>query len=130
MQQEVVTTSERAPRRVMILDGDEDVRSALRLLLTHQPEFLVIGESDEPEVVLTEAAATQPDIIVLDWDLRALHRGDQLANLRRACPEARIVALSTRDEERQAALAAGLAAWVCKSEAPAQLLAALRGSVP
>jgi DNA-binding NarL/FixJ family response regulator len=114
------------PCRVLIADGDPNVRAALRLLLARHPDFRVVGESHNLDALLRDTAASQPDVIVLDWELRDLHTGGHLARLRSLCPTAATIALSTRDEQRQPALAAGAAAFVCKGEPPAQLLLALR----
>src|SRR5579859_3812499 len=117
------------PHRVLVADGDVNVRSALRLLLTRHAEFSVTGVSGDVEDVLHIAALMQPDVILLDWELRGLHTAGRLAQLRSTCPSAAIIALSTHDEARPRVLEAGLAGFVGKSEAPDYLLAALRASL-
>jgi DNA-binding NarL/FixJ family response regulator len=117
--------SPQMPRRVLVADGDPNVRAALRLLLARQPDFRVVGESHTVDELMRDAAASQPAVILLDWELGDLHAGDHLADLRRVCPAAALIALSTHAEQRQRALAAGATAFVWKGEAPTQLLAAL-----
>jgi CheY-like chemotaxis protein len=110
---------------VLVADGDPNVRAALRLLLARNPEFRVVGESRDVPDLLRDAATVEPALILLDWELPGLHTGGRLAALRRSCPTAVLVALSTHDEQRPRALEAGVALFVGKSEPPARLLPAL-----
>jgi CheY-like chemotaxis protein len=109
--------------RVAIVDGNPDVRAALTLLLERHPSYSVTTVAEDLDTL--GRAAHSPDVILLDWDLREVQTNDCVAELRRLYPAAVVIALSTRNEQRAAALAAGAAAFVCKNEAPAQLLAAL-----
>jgi DNA-binding NarL/FixJ family response regulator len=54
--------------RVYIADSQPQVRSALRLLLSDLG-MQVVGEAADWFTALTEAADTQPDMLVVDWDL-------------------------------------------------------------
>jgi two-component system invasion response regulator UvrY len=109
-------------RRVLVADGDTVVRAALRLLLARNPYFRVVAEAETLEALRRDAVSVQPDLILLDMDLRGL-LPDELA---RICQTLSTVVLSTREEHRQAALDAGAAAFVCKSESPTQLLSVLQ----
>ncbi|MBV9356708.1 MAG: response regulator [Chloroflexi bacterium] len=113
------------PWRVSIVDGDPDVRAALSLLLERHPTFAVVAVAEDLEAL--SGRAERPDAILLDWDLREVRSDDCVRRLRQLHAGAVVIALSTRVEQRAAALAAGAAAFVCKNEAPAQLLAALFG---
>lgn len=116
------------PCRVLVADDDPNVRAALRLLLARDPAFRVVGSHHRLADLLDAVAAAQPDLILLDWELADLHAGTNLADLRNLWPDAAIIALSTRDEQRPRALQGGVAAFVGKGEPPAQLLAALRAA--
>ena len=109
-------------RRVLVADGDAVVRAALRLLLARNPYFRVVAEADSLEALRRDTVSVQPDLVLLDMDLRDL-LPDELA---RICHSSATVLLSTREEQRQAALASGAAAFVCKSESPTQLLSVLQ----
>jgi DNA-binding NarL/FixJ family response regulator len=111
------------PWRVSIVDADPDVRAALSLLLEQHPTFTVVAVAEDLESL--GKCAQRPDVILLDWDLPEVRSDDCVRRLRYLYPGAVVIALSTRVELRAPALAAGAAAFVCKTEAPAQLLAAL-----
>ena len=118
------------PRSVLVADGDPNVRAALRLLLARDPALRVVHESQDVTELLRDAAAVEPELVLLDWDLPGLLTSGAVAELRRLCPAAALIALSTRDEQRPRALAAGAAAFVGKSEPPARLVAVLRAAAP
>jgi len=110
---------------VLIADDEPNVSAALHLLLARQPDVRVVGWSADLAALLHAAATRRPDVILLDWELPDLHADGALGHLRQSCPQARLIALSTHDEQRQPALLAGAAAFVCKTDPPAQVLAAL-----
>jgi DNA-binding NarL/FixJ family response regulator len=111
--------------RVLLADDQTKVRSALRLLLEQEPEMSVVGEAADAEDLLAQAEATQPDLVLLDWELPSLRTDDWLPTLRTLCPHLKVIALSGRPEARQAALDAGAEAFVSKGDPPERLLAAM-----
>ena len=112
--------------RVFLADHHQPVRSALRLLLEHEPDLSVVGEADEPESVLAAVGAVRPDLILLDWDLVERAGRGLIAALRQAALATRVVALSCRPEDWVAAEDAGADAFVCMGEPPERLLRAVR----
>jgi len=112
--------------RVLLADDQSKVRSALRLLLEQQPGLSVVSEAVEAEDLLAQVEASQPDLVLLDWELPGLRADDRLSALRRLCPRLKVIALSGRPEARQAALTAGADAFVSKGEPPERLLTTLR----
>jgi DNA-binding NarL/FixJ family response regulator len=111
--------------RVLLADDQTKVRSALRLLLEQEPGLSVVGEAAEAEDLLAQVEATQPDLVLLDWELPGLRTDDRLSALRTLCPRLKVIALSGRAGARRAALAAGVDAFVSKGDPPERLLAAV-----
>jgi DNA-binding NarL/FixJ family response regulator len=112
--------------RVLLADGDPDVRGALRLLLTHDLGMRVIGEVADAAALRAQVQLAGPDLLLLDWALPGPAAAAKVAELRALAPGLRIIVLSAHPEMRPLALAAGVDAFVGKTEAPAQLLTALR----
>jgi DNA-binding NarL/FixJ family response regulator len=111
--------------RVLLADDQSKVRSALRLLLEQGPGMSVVGEAVEARDLLAQVEATQPDLVLLDWELPGLRTDDWLSTLRMLCPRLKVIALSGQPEARRAALAAGADAFVSKGDPPERLLAAV-----
>ena len=111
--------------RVLLADDEARVRSALKLLLEQQPNWVVIGEADGSAGLLAAVRATQPDAVVIDWELPDISTGELIADLRAIVPGLIIIALSGRPESRRAALQDGANCFICKVEPPDQAVAAL-----
>jgi DNA-binding NarL/FixJ family response regulator len=135
-------------KRVYLADAQTEERSALRLMLLDL-NLQVVGEAADWATALTQAPATRPDMVVVDWDLVAKGSGaahsssssassegtsvQALAELRLACPTVLVIVLiSHLDARQQAALSAGADAFISKSEMPdrvAERLRAVAGTV-
>lgn len=67
--------------RVLIIDGHEAVRRALRIRLSVSPHLEVVGVSPSPDAAAEQIQALKPDVVLL-----GLHTSsdDELANMTRA----------------------------------------------
>ncbi|MCI0729728.1 MAG: response regulator [Chloroflexi bacterium] len=112
--------------RVFLADAQPEERSALRLLLLDL-KMQVVGEAADWSTTLAGAAATHPDLLLVDWDLLPTRSGAPLDALRLACATAvGIVLLSHLDARQQAALCAGADAFISKGETPDRVAGRLR----
>ncbi|MBU1662862.1 MAG: response regulator transcription factor [Chloroflexi bacterium] len=122
--------------RILLVDDQSKIRSALRLLLEQEERMAVVGEVAKAEDLLAQAEAARPDVALLDWELPGLQAADHstrfasaprlLSDLRARCPRLQVIALSGRPEARQAALAARVDAFVSKGDPAESLLQTLR----
>ena len=112
--------------RVLLADSQSRVRFALCSLLEEQPGLVVVGEAADCQALLAQVKAACPDLVLLDWDLPGMGGLDLLAALHRLCPGLHVIALSSRPEAEQEALAAGARAFVSKAGPPEPLLAAIQ----
>jgi DNA-binding NarL/FixJ family response regulator len=112
--------------RILIADDQSKVRFALRVLLERQPGLQVVGETSDTGDLLIQLSVTCPDLVLLSWELPGADEIDLLPAIRRICPKLPVIALSGRLEARQIATAAGVDAFVSKSEPPERLLAAIQ----
>jgi len=110
--------------RILVADHQPKVRFALRTLLRQRKGLDVVGEAATVGELLALAQTAQPDLVLLHWRLNE-EAGEVLPALDRACPGVHVIALSARPEARQEALAAGVDAFVCKTDQPEVLLAAI-----
>jgi CheY-like chemotaxis protein len=68
--------------RVLLADDQSKVCAALRLLLEEGPRLSVMGEAAEAEDLLGQVEATQPDLMLSDWELPGLRTHAHLSALR------------------------------------------------
>src|SRR3989304_8381569 len=114
--------------RVLLADDHAVLRAGLRLLLTRQNEYEVVGEASSGTETLSLAEPLQPDLILLDLSMPALGGLDALPALRKLVPSARILILTMHDDPQylRQALKNGASGYVLKKAADAELLSALR----
>jgi DNA-binding NarL/FixJ family response regulator len=112
--------------KILLADDQPRVRFALRVLLEQQPGWIVVAEAVNSDELLVQAAATHPDLTVLDWELPGQVPEKLLPEIRRVCPDLRIVALGEQPEARYAALSAGADAFINRTNPPEQLLTVLK----
>jgi DNA-binding NarL/FixJ family response regulator len=113
--------------RILIADDNFEIRSALRLLIEQESGMSVVTEAVDVTTLIASAAATQPDLILLDSDLPGCESvdGNIIKSLHRADVKAVIVSMSSRTDDRLEALTLGADSFVCKGDEPGKLLAVL-----
>jgi two-component system, NarL family, response regulator DesR len=113
--------------RVFLSDSKPEVRSALRLLL-QDLNMQVVGEAADWPTTLSEAFGTQPDMLVVDWEM--IPHQTSLRELRETCPAAVVIVLiSHLDARSQAALSAGADSFISKGDTPDRIAERLRAAM-
>jgi DNA-binding NarL/FixJ family response regulator len=118
--------------KILLADDNPEVRSALRLRLEQEATMtgITVLEASNTESLIEHLIGDCPIIILLDWELSGRNGVDHLMMLRSHCPEMRVIALSSKYEARQEALAAGVDAFISKAEPPERILFTLSQLIP
>lgn len=111
--------------RILLVDDQPAVRSALRYLLGQQPDIEVVGEASSGEGLLEHIRTIQPDVVLLDWELPHQAVAGLLADVRAFEVRPKMVVFSSWPDVETAALNAGADAFVSKSDSPDILLSVL-----
>ena len=114
--------------RVLIVDDHPVVRQGLRMVLSLQPDMLLVGEASDGAEGVRMARELQPDLIIMDLKM-PIHDGTTaIREIARAYPHIRILALTAfeTDDTTSVALRAGAHGCLFKDATPQQLVAALR----
>jgi DNA-binding NarL/FixJ family response regulator len=115
--------------RVLLADDQAWLRSALRLLLEHEPNIEVVGEASDARTLPGLTASLHPDLLLLDGELIGIKtnsaRRRLITALRALHPDLYVIVLSNNHERNSSQLATGADAYVSKAEPPDRLLAAL-----
>ncbi len=109
--------------KILIGDAHPRVRFGLRLLLEQQPGWEVAGEAEDARMLLAHVFSGCPNLVLLDWELPGMPVEELLAVIRQACPHLRIIFMSGKNEQREAALQAGAAMFFYKADSPERLRA-------
>jgi DNA-binding NarL/FixJ family response regulator len=115
--------------RVLIVDDHPLTRDALGALLT-QNGFTLAGEAPDGESAIQLARELEPDLILLDLAMPGMDGLEALPHLRDAAPDCEVVMLtaSVGDENLLAAIRAGAAGYLLKTEPPERIVEFLRGA--
>ena len=118
--------------RVLIVDGQDEVRRGLRMRLDIEADVAIIGETGKTGEALYLAQALDPDVIVVDIATRGAEGVTLVERLRAAAPEAAVVVLTLRGDKdtRARAREVGAHAFLEKCGGAADLLRAIRQHAP
>jgi two-component system, NarL family, response regulator NreC len=124
------------PIRVLIADDHALLRAGLRMLLSAQPDMIVVGEADTAERVNVLDAELRPDLILMDLTLPTQAGApsttpsglEAIHYIKNRRPQVRILALTMHDDEGylRAVLEAGGDGYILKRAADTELLSAIR----
>jgi DNA-binding NarL/FixJ family response regulator len=115
-------------RRTLVVDDHPLTRAALVGLL-EQHDFPVVAEAGDGEEAIERARELQPDIVLLDLTMPGLGGLAALPRLRAASPGSEVVVLtaSATEENLLAAIRAGAAGYLLKTEPPERIAEFLAG---
>lgn len=111
--------------RILVADNQASARLALCALLEQQNGWQVVGEVDSAENLMPQIENTNPDLVLLNWNLPELDAEQLVPVLREKYSNISVIVLSSRPETRSKALAAGADAFISKADPPDRLLQAI-----
>lgn len=114
--------------RILLADDHPVVRSGLRAMIDALPDMVVVGEAADGASAVRETAVICPDVVVMDVSMPGMNGIDATRELRRRCPDVRVVALTAHEDRGylQQLVAAGAVGFVLKRAATEDLVRALR----
>ena len=114
--------------RIIVADDHPLTRDALASLLGRNG-FDVVGEAADGAEAIELASSTQPDLVLLDLAMPGMDGLTALPLLRAAAPDCEVVVLTASGTEDNllAAIRAGAAGYLLKSEPPDRIVSFLRG---
>ena len=109
---------------VMIVDDHPLMRRGIRQLLELDPTFDVVAEASSGSEAIAVASRAQPDLILLDLNMKGLSGLDTLKALRNEGVDARIIILTVSDSRSDvyALVDAGADGYLLKDSEPEILL--------
>ncbi len=122
------TTIQDESIRILITDDHAVVREGLRRLIGTEPGMDVVGEAEDGLEAVQKACNLKPDVILLDMVMPRMDGLEAINEIKRKCPEARILVLTSfsDDEKVFPAIKAGALGYLLKNVAPYRLLNAIR----
>ena len=114
-------------KSILIVDDSTVIRCYLRRLLEAQPGWIICGEAENGCDAIDRAKELRPDLIVTDLAMPMLNGIVATSVLKQIMPAVPIVMFTSFSDPsiKKTAMAAGLDAFVGKSESPETLLSCI-----
>lgn len=116
------------PVRIALVDDHPVVLAGIRALLQGVPEVELVGEANTAATGLKAICESAPDIAVIDLSLPDTSGMELARQIRRQCPEVKIIALTVHEDRAYVhpVLEAGARGYLLKRSAADELLRAIR----
>jgi DNA-binding NarL/FixJ family response regulator len=113
---------------VLLVDDQELMRMAFRMVIDSQPDLTVAGEASSGLDAIRQVAALEPDVVLMDVRMPELDGVEATRRIVDSGSDTRVIILTTfdLDEYVYAGLRAGASGFLLKDAQPAELLSAIR----
>jgi DNA-binding NarL/FixJ family response regulator len=113
---------------VLLVDDQELMRMAFRMVIDSQPDLSVAGEAANGLEAVAQTEALRPDVVLMDVRMPELDGVEATRRIVASGSAARIIILTTfdLDDYVYAALRVGASGFLLKDAQPADLLSAIR----
>jgi DNA-binding NarL/FixJ family response regulator len=114
--------------KLLLVDDHSVVRQGLRMLLSAEPDFEIVGEATSGRQAFQVVEQLAPDVIIMDLAMPLLNGMEATRQIASKFPASKVIALSSyQDTEHvRQALACGAAGYVLKNAAASDLVEAVR----
>ncbi|MBO2453583.1 response regulator transcription factor [Actinomadura barringtoniae] len=118
--------------RVLLVDDQEMVRAALRVVIDRREDLCVVGEAGDGQAAIEAAANLRPDVVVMDVRMPGMTGVEATRRIMAEWPHPgsppRVLVLTTfdLDEYVHSALRAGASGFMLKNSLPDELANAIR----
>jgi DNA-binding NarL/FixJ family response regulator len=114
--------------RILLCEDQTLVRHGLRTILELEPGMAVVGEAADGEQAVQRALELRPDIVLMDIQMPRRSGVEATALITAACPQTRVIVLTTFDYEEYVfdAVKAGAMGYLLKDVPVPQLMDTIR----
>lgn len=116
------------PIRVLIAEDHAIVRDGLTAILNQEEDLCVVAEAGDGHEAVELWRVHQPDVVLMDLRMPGLSGVNAIHELRAACPDVRVIILTTfdGDEDIFRAMKAGAKAYLLKDVKREELFQCIR----
>lgn len=114
--------------KIVIVDDHVLFREGLASIIRQEPDIHVVGLVGTVKEAIEVVISTQPDIVLMDYNLPDGTGVDATRAIVRSCPETKVVfmTMSEQDDNVIEAVRSGAVGYLLKNMSPMKLLASLR----
>ncbi len=112
--------------RIILATPEVDLRLAIQLLLSEEPNVKIVGTASNLDGVLALIQTTPVDLVFLDWDLVDQPMNTLIEEIHVEQPKLDLIILVSRASQLSTPLEAGVQAYLLKGEPPDKLVRVYR----
>jgi len=118
------------PTRILLADDHSVVRQGLRMFLSLEPEFEIVGEAADGKEALKLARELTPDVILMDLLMPVMDGLQATAAVKRELPDTEVIALTSvlEDSSIVGAIRAGAIGYLLKDTEASDLIRAIKAA--
>jgi DNA-binding NarL/FixJ family response regulator len=120
----------KASSRITVLLAEDHtiMREGLRKLLGAERDIEVVGEAGNGRQAVDMTAALRPDVVVMDIAMPLLNGLEATRQIRKACPEAKVIILSAHSDDAyvESVMALGASGYLIKQSSAHMLSEGIR----
>ena len=118
------------PIRLLLVDDHTVVRQGLKMVLSLEPDLLVVGEAANGQEAVTQVPTLKPDVVLMDLLMPVMDGVKAIRVIKKEHPDVEVVALTSVLEDRLVidAVEAGAAGYLLKETGPEGLIDAIRAA--
>src|SRR3984885_3295100 len=107
------------PLRILLVDDEKMVRSALKRLLSAHSEWKVVGEATDGLDAVSKARDLKPDVIIMDVTMPEMNGLQATPEIKKENPSIEILIFTQHDSDQivREAQKAGASGYLLKSQA-------------
>lgn len=124
----IADTTQGAPLRVLLVDDQRIMLTALRAYVAEADDIEVVGEATDGRAAVVQVQGLRPDVVVMDLQMPGVDGIEATARILEHSPGTAVLAVTTFHTEEFAlpALRAGASGYLLKSEEPEVILEGIR----
>jgi DNA-binding NarL/FixJ family response regulator len=115
-------------RRIFLAEDDTILRDGLRMILTSQPDYEVIGEAEDGREAVRGVDYSKPDLVILDLSMPKMNGLEAIKDIKKISPKTKILVLTMHDKADYVleVLKAGGDGYMLKYDTRADLMTAIK----
>jgi len=112
--------------RILTVDDHKMFREGLAMVLATQPDMNLVAQASNGREAIQQFRQHHPDITLMDLQMPEMSGLEAMVAIRNEFPDAKIIILTTYENEAQSAMKLGAQAYLLKTELDRQLLNTIR----